>query len=163
MNLRGIVSVAGKPGLYKVIGQNKAGFVLESMDAARNKVVINGNARVAALREITVYGENEDLQLINIFENMSAVGTEVPDVKADNNVLKTFFAKVAPEHDGERVYVSDIKKIVSWYKILSVLPLWGEEDPDATVASESTPEAIVKEEEIEEKPKKAKKTTKKAE
>src|SRR2546428_6722724 len=100
MNLKGIVSVAGKPGLYKVIGQNKAGFVLESMDAAKSKVVINGNARVAALREITVYGENEDLQLIGIFESMNAIAKEIPDVKADNNVLKAFFAKVAPEHDG---------------------------------------------------------------
>jgi hypothetical protein len=156
MNLRGIVAVSGKPGLYKVIGQNKAGFVLESLDEARNKVVISGNAKVAALQEITVYGENEDLQLVDILEKIDTESSSVPDLKADNNILKAFFAKVAPEHDGERVYVSDIKKIVGWYKILSVLPLWKEASPEAPAATEPVVEEVVEEE----APKKAKKTKK---
>ncbi|UKJ07050.1 DUF5606 domain-containing protein [Solitalea lacus] len=159
MNLRGIVAVSGKPGLYKVIGQNKAGFVLESLDEAKNKTVINGNAKVAALQEITVYGQAEDLQLKEIIAKMGENLAGVPDAKADGKVLKDYFAVVAPDHDTERVYASDIKKIVSWVKILSALPLWNEADPDAEAASDEE----VKAEETatpEEAPKKAKKTKK---
>ncbi|POY35030.1 hypothetical protein C3K47_17385 [Solitalea longa] len=161
MNLRGIVAVSGKPGLYKVIGQNKAGFVLESLDEAKNKTVINGNAKVAALHEITVYGQNDDLQLRDIIAKMGEDLNAVPDPKEDGKVLKNYFAAMAPEHDSERVYVSDIKKIVSWVKILSGFPLWDEADPDAgtsePVVEEGKEETIA--EEVE-KPKKARKAKK---
>lgn len=156
MNLRGIVAVSGKPGLYKVIGQNKAGFVLESLDEAKNKTVINGNAKVAALQEITVYGQSDDLQLKDILAKMGEDLTKVPDAKADGKVLKDYFATVAPDHDSERVYASDIKKIVSWVKILSGFPLWTEADLDA----EAPVQEEQKEEVAEEAPKKTRKTKK---
>lgn len=160
MNLRGIVAVSGKPGLYKVIGQNKAGFVLESLDEAKNKTVINGNAKVAALQEITVYGQSDDLQLKGILAKMGENLSSVPDPKADNKVLKDYFKAVAPDHDDERVYVSDIKKIVSWVKLLSVLPIWNEADPDAEAPVEApvAEEAPVAAEEP--APKKTRKTKK---
>ncbi|MCO4292092.1 DUF5606 domain-containing protein [Solitalea sp. MAHUQ-68] len=159
MNLRGIVAVSGKPGLYKVIGQNKAGFVLESLDEAKNKTVINGNAKVAALQEITVYGQNDDLHLRDIIAKMGENLAGVPEPKADGKVLKDYFAAVAPEHDSERVYVSDIKKIVSWVKILSTFPLWNEADSEV---EQTQPVEEVEEKAVEEAPapKKTRKTKK---
>lgn len=130
MNLTGIVSVTGKPGLYKVIGQNKSGFILETLDAAKNKLLINPNTRIAALKEITIFGDNDDIRLQDVLEKMKEqVETlPVPGPKADNKTLKEYFEKIAPDHDRDRVYVSDIKKIVSWYAILSGLPLFEEEE-----------------------------------
>ena len=139
MNLRGICSVSGKPGLYKALGQNKAGFILESLDGTKTKIMTNATSKLATLEDITVYGESDDLQLTGIFQKMKddAAKTAVPDAKADNKALKAYFATIAPDHDSERVYVSDIKKIVSWYHLLSKLPLWEEEPP----AQEELPEA----------------------
>jgi hypothetical protein len=130
MNLRGIVAVSGRPGLFKLVGQNKAGYVLESLDAQKVKIVANmTTTKLASLEDITVYGEDEDLKLKDVLANIVAAKGDVPDAKAEPGVLKAFFAKVAPGHDQEKVYASDMKKIVSWYHLLKDLPLFSEEAP----------------------------------
>jgi hypothetical protein len=132
MNLRGIVAVSGRPGLYKLVGQNKAGYVLESLDAQKAKIIANvSNTKLASLEDITVYGQDDDLKLVDVFANMAATKGEVPDSKADVSTLKAFFEEVAPNHDQEKVYASDMKKIVSWYHLLKDLPLFTEEAPVA--------------------------------
>jgi hypothetical protein len=127
MNLQGIVAVSGKPGLWKALTQNKSGFVLESLDEKKTKLVANiSTAKLAALDEITIFGEDDDIRLTAIFERMKAAAS-VPDAKADGNKLRAFFREVAPDHDEEKVYTSDIKKVVSWFGILKDLPLFNEE------------------------------------
>lgn len=129
MNLRGIVSVSGKPGLFKLIGQNKSGFILESLDEQKVKIVVNmSNTKMASLEDITIFGDDDDIRLPDVFEAMKGQ-EKTPDVKADGKVLREFFRTVAPNHDEDRVYASDIKKIVSWYAILKELPLFEEESP----------------------------------
>lgn len=130
MNLRALVSVTGKPGLFKLIGQNKGGFILESLDAAKIKSVVNlNNTKMATLEDITIYGEEEDIRLLDIFETIKSNGGNTPDLKADGQTLRDFFREVAPSHDEARVYTSDIKKIVSWYNIIKEFPLFEEEAP----------------------------------
>lgn len=130
MNLEGLVAVSGKPGLYKLIGQNKSGFILESLDEQKSKTIVNmATAKLASLEDITVYGEDEDLKLKDIFEKMK-VATKVPEAKADGKVLRAFFLEVAPDHDEARVYSSDIKKIVNWFHILKDLPLFSEAEKE---------------------------------
>ena len=132
MNLRGIVAVSGRPGLYKLVGQNKAGYVLESLDAQKTKIIANvSNTKLASLEDITVYGQEDDLKLVDVLANIAATKGEVPDSKADANTLKAFFEEVAPNHDEDKVYTSDMKKIVSWYHLLKDLPLFTEEAPEA--------------------------------
>ena len=100
MNLRGIVSVSGRPGLFKLIGQNKAGYVLESLDEQKLKIVANlTNTKLASLEDITIYGEDEELKLTDVLANIAATKTAIPDVKADGNTLRKFFEEVAPNHD----------------------------------------------------------------
>lgn len=148
MNLEGLVAVSGKPGLYKLIGQNKSGFILESLDEQKSKIIVNmATAKLASLEDITVYGEDEDLKLKDIFEKMKAAA-KVPEAKADGKVLRSFFFEVAPDHDETRVYSSDIKKIVSWFHILKDLPLFSEAEKEEKAEE---PKAEVKE-----KPKAAK-------
>jgi len=134
MNLRGIVSVSGKPGLWKALAQNKTGFILESLDANKTKLVANlSTAKIAALDEITIFGDYEDIRLTDVFGRMKDAKS-VPDAKADGKVLRDFFREVAPGHDEEKVYASDMKKIVSWYHIIKDLPLFSEPDPNEAVA-----------------------------
>src|ERR1700761_2444793 len=133
MNLRGIVSVAGKPGLWKALAQNKTGFILESLDAQKTKLVANlSTAKIAALDEITIFGEDEDIRLLDVLERMKAV-KNVPEAKADGKQLRELFREVAPGHDEEKVYASDMKKVVSWYHIMKDMPLFNEAAPTDAV------------------------------
>lgn len=131
MNLRGLVSVSGKPGLYKLIGQNKSGFILESLDELKNKIVVNiSTAKMASLEDITVFGENADIKLSDIFLKMKDA-KNIPDAKAaDGKALRAFFLEVAPDHDPERVYASDMKKIITWFNLIKELPLFTEAAPE---------------------------------
>jgi hypothetical protein len=151
MNLRGIVAVSGRSGLFKLVGQNKAGYILEGLDAQKLKVIANlTNTKLAALEEITVYGEDTELKLSDVLVSIDAAKAEMPDTKADTQTLRKFFLQVAPNHDQERVYGSDMKKILSWYLILKDLPLFTEEAPAPLGA-----EAEKVEEKVEAKPKAA--------
>lgn len=137
MNLRGIVSVSGKPGLFKLIGQNKAGFVLESLDAQKIKTVVSlSTTKMASLEDITIFGEEDDIRLPDVLEKMKTA-EEIPDLKqSKGDDLRVFFRTVAPQHDEDRVYTSDIKKIISWFTILKELPLFNEEAPEALNAAD---------------------------
>ncbi|SKB79323.1 hypothetical protein SAMN05660226_03183 [Parapedobacter luteus] len=126
MNLKALVAVTGKPGLFKLIGQNKGGFVLESLDDQKIKSVVNpATTKLATLEDITVFGSEDELKLTDILERMKTHG-EVPHAKSDGKTLRQFFREVAPAHDEERVYASDIKKIINWYHIIKELPLFNE-------------------------------------
>lgn len=173
MNLQGIVAVSGKPGLWKALAQNKNGYVLESLDAQKTKLVANlSTAKLAALSEITIFGVDDDIKLTDVFEQMKNA-TSIPDAKADGKKLREFFFEVAPDHDEEKVYASDMKKIISWYQLLKDLPLFNEPDPTVAPAEAEEPAAAVEtpvavEETAEKAPAEApkpktKKTTKKAE
>jgi len=130
MNLRALVSVTGKPVLFKLIGQNKGGFILESLDEKKIKSTVNlSTTKMATLEDITIYGEEDEIRLLDVFEAIKERGGDTPDVKADGNALREFFREVAPGHDESRVYSSDIKKIISWYNIIKDLPLFEEEAP----------------------------------
>ena len=136
MNLLGIVAVSGKPGLWKALAQNKTGYILESLDALKTKMVANiSTAKIAALNEITLFGEDEDIKLIDVFERMKN-SASVPDAKADGKKLRDFFREVAPDHDEEKVYASDMKKVLNWYTIIKDLPLFTEADPAAPIAEQ---------------------------
>jgi hypothetical protein len=142
MNLQGIVAVSGKPGLWKALTQNKTGFVLESLDEKRTKLVANiSTAKLASLDEITIFGDDEDIRLKDVFDRMKTAAN-VPDSKADGTKLRSFFREVAPGHDEEKVYASDMKKIVNWFAILKDLPLFSEADPSAAPAAEAAPVAV---------------------
>jgi hypothetical protein len=131
MNLRGIVAVSGRPGLFKLIGQNKAGYVLEGLDAQKLKIVANlSTTKLASLEDITIYGEDQEIKLIEVLTKIGA-HKNVPDAKADGNALKSFFEEVAPDYDKDKVYTSDMKKIIGWYQLLKDLPLFTEAAPGA--------------------------------
>ncbi len=160
MNLRGVVAVSGRPGLFKLIGQNKAGYVLEGLDAQKLKIVANiSTTKLASLEDITIYGDEEELKLSDVLSNIGA-SADVPDAKADVQKLKSFFEQVAPNFDKDKVYTSDIKKILVWYHLLKDLPLFQEAAPDA--AGQAAPVQIEEKAEVKAKAVKAKPSNAKA-
>jgi hypothetical protein len=123
--LKDIVSITGKPGLYKVIARTNRGLIVESLDDKKTRLPVSATQQVALLDDITIYTTAEEsLPLKDIFQKIEDYTKDkaLPGAKDDTNTIKEFFAEVAPEHDPERVYVSDMKKILKWYEILAANP-----------------------------------------
>jgi len=120
MDLKKIVSISGKPGLFKVTGQGKQSVVVESLiDGKRFPAFAHD--RMSSLEEISMYTQNGDRPLKEIFKALKdKFGNDIgfDPKKADNNLLKSRFAEVVPDYDTEAVYSSDIKKVFSWYMLL---------------------------------------------
>ena len=120
MELRTVLSITGKPGLFKLVAQNKGGVVVESLlDGKRTS--ISASANVSSLGDIAIYTYEEEVPLREVFKAMSAVtgGKEALSHKSSKADLEDFFGEVLPKFDQERVYASDIKKIVQWFNILA--------------------------------------------
>lgn len=119
MNLTGIIAIAGKPGLYKVISRSKSGLVVENL-ADKKKMPALATHKISALEDISIYTEGEDMPLSEVFDKVYAFtkGGATIDSKADGAELFSYFAKIIPEFDKGRVYPSDLKKLFSWYAIL---------------------------------------------
>ena len=120
MDLGKILAISGKPGLYKMLSQTKSGFIVESLSDEKRFPVF-AHERVSSLEEISIFTTGEDdLPLKDVFRKISEKleGKPAPDVASDSKALKTFFMEAIPEYDPERVYVSDMKKTISWYNLL---------------------------------------------
>jgi hypothetical protein len=121
MEFKEIATVSGKPGLYKVLKPSRSGVILESMDAKRGKLVVGANQRVSLLSEISIYTLTEEgasplLEVLKTIEKEFQGDTGLAD--ADNDEYKAFLKHVLPEYDEDRVYVSDIKKLINWYNVI---------------------------------------------
>lgn len=122
MDLKDVAAVSGKSGLFKVVKPTRTGVILETIDAQKKKTIANANSRVSILKEISIYtttGENSVL-LEEVFKTIhKKFGQEIKVTsKSSEKELLDFLEDVVPDYDNERVYLSDIKKLVSWYKIL---------------------------------------------
>lgn len=119
MKLSELASVSGKGGLFKVLAPTKTGVILESLDEQKTKLVANANHRISLLHEISIYTTTKE-GTVNLQAVLKKINSEFgndPGVDGDSdaNELKAFLKSVLPEYDEDRVYVSDIKKLVRWY------------------------------------------------
>lgn len=122
MDLKGIVNITGKPGLYKVLSTTKGGFIVEALDGSGKRSVIPGTSKVAALEDISVYTADDQEALKDIFRRMKAENTDLSDIdiaKADNDSIVKRFETLVPNYDREQVYVSDMRKLMKWYVMLA--------------------------------------------
>ena len=117
--LEGILSIAGKSGLFKLVSQGRNAIIVESL-ADGKRMPVSGSARVSALQEISMYTVDGDVKLSHVMANIYKLtdGKECIPATSSNAELKEFMAKALPEWDADRIYVSDIKKLVAWYNIL---------------------------------------------
>lgn len=141
MDLKGIVNITGKPGLYKVLSTTKGGFIVEALDGSGKRTVIPGTSKVAALEDISVYTADDQEALIDIFRRMKAENTDLSDLdiaKADNDAIIKRFETLVPNYDREQVYVSDMRKLMKWYVLLA--PMLDFEAADKADAETETEE-----------------------
>ncbi|MCX6291772.1 MAG: DUF5606 domain-containing protein [Bacteroidetes bacterium] len=120
MELKDIISIPGTGGLYKVVAQSKNGFIVESL-TDNKRMPISASQRISSLVDIALFTKNEDMPLKDVFKKIQETdgGKLSVDPKADQKILKDYFKKIVPDFDEERVYASDMKKILTWYELLS--------------------------------------------
>ncbi len=120
MSLDKILSISGKPGLYKVVTPTRSGFVAESL-LDNKRITVNAHSNVSVLSEIAVYTLTEELPLREVFKKIrtkeDGKATSISH-KDSKDILEEYFFEVLPDYDEDRVYASDIKKIVQWYNLL---------------------------------------------
>lgn len=118
MDLSRILSITGKSGLYKLITQNKTSFIVESLHDGKRIPAFQHDG-VSTLDNISIFTEDNDIPLVKVFQSIYAKenGAPLPE-KMDNEQMKKYFAEILPNYDRDRVYVSNMKKVFSWYNIL---------------------------------------------
>ena len=119
MQLEKIISISGKPGLYKLISQLKSGFIIEDV-LTKKKVSIGNTSQVSLLDNIAMFTFDKEVPLFEVFENVAKNNDykETISHKSSDAELRAFMLESLPDYDTERVYVSDIKKLAQWYNIL---------------------------------------------
>lgn len=122
MKLSEIAAVSGKGGLFKVLKPAKAGLILESMDENKTKIMASGSHKVSLLDEISIYTHTKEgtTPLEEVLKKIHKdFGDDIGlDANAEGAELKAFLKSILPDYDENRVYVSDIKKLVKWYSVL---------------------------------------------
>lgn len=129
MKLKDILAISGKSGLYKFVSQGRNGIIVESFED-HSRSLAHASAKVSALEDIAIFTATEELPLATVFKKIfeKEGGKATISHKSSPEELKAFFANVLPDYDREKVYVSDIKKVVNWYNILVGLNLLTFED-----------------------------------
>ena len=119
MQLEKIISISGKPGLFKLISQLRNGFIIEDV-TTQKKISISNTSQVSLLDNISMYTFDSEVPLFDVFENIAKKEDYKATIshKASPEELRSFMAEVLPNYDVERVYDSDIKKLAQWYNIL---------------------------------------------
>ena len=120
MDLSKILSIGGKPGLYKVLGQTQNnGIIVESL-ADKKRFPAYATNKISSLEDISIYTEEEDVPLKDVFQKMYEKhnGEKSIDPNVGGNELRNYFKEILPDFDEDRVYNSDIKKVIKWYNDL---------------------------------------------
>jgi hypothetical protein len=119
MNLQGIISISGRPGLYKVVAQGKNTVIVESM-TDKKRFPAHATDKISALEDISVYTTDEDVKLTEVYSKMFETlgGKEALSHKEDPKKLRAFVLTFLPNYDSDRVYDSDVRKLFQWYNTL---------------------------------------------
>ena len=137
MNLEKILSISGKPGLFALKVQTRTGFIAESLLDGK-KITVSLKVNVSLLTEISIYTIDAEKPLTEVMRNIAIKENEGPALshKEDNAKLVAYFTEILPDYDSERVYPSDIKKVLNWYNLLQSKGLVSKEEPKIENAEE---------------------------
>ena len=117
--LKEILSISGKPGLQKLVSNSSNALIVESLIDGK-RFPAYSNAKIIALEDISIYPETEDMPLKDVFKRMydKEEGKQALSHKESNDKIVSYFSEIVPEYDKDRVYTSDMKKIIQWYNLL---------------------------------------------
>ena len=145
MNLKDFVAVSGLSGIYRMAANRNNGLIIEDLDSGKKRFASARTHQFTPLESIAIYTDDDDsIELAKVFSNMQdqAEDNPIPAGNAKSDVLREYFNDVLPNHDRERVHVSDIKKVIKWYRFL--------QERNLLNLSEEAPESAEKEETAEE-------------
>lgn len=138
--LKTILSISGKPGLYKLISQAKNMLIVESISPEKRRMPAYGNEKITSLADIAMYTDDSEKPLkevlASIKEKEKGAIASIDPKKASADELRSYFAEILPDYDRERVYTADIKKLISWYNILVTNGITDFEDEEVEKAAE---------------------------
>ena len=152
MDLKEIMSVSGHSGLFKYVSQGRNGIIVESF-ADNKRIFVSASQKVSSLGDIAIFTDGDEVPLKEVFRKIHEIepGVPAPDPKSSPETLKAFMEKILPNYDRNRVYVSDLKKLVGWYNSLLASNMLSFEDetaeksapePDEKPAEEKKEEAV---------------------
>ncbi len=164
MEYKEIVSVTGLGGLYQLVTTKSDGAIVRSITDKSTKFISARKYNVTPLDSIEIYTTSDNIRLHEIFEKMKDIEAKTApvDAKSDNDTIKGYFREVYPDLDEERVYVSDMKKMLKWYVLLKDNDLLNFEAPEEETTEEESTSAAEEKKKEEPKPKKKAATKKKA-
>ena len=124
MKLEGIINVSGKPGLFKIISRSNNTVIIESLTDQKRTAIYSHN-QANLLDEIGIYTYNDTVPISNIFTEIAKKTSCGPSInhKSSKDELMNYFRDILPEYDEDRVYISDIKKVIQWYNIMQSVNL----------------------------------------
>jgi len=119
IDLTGIISITGQPGLYKIIAQSKNGIIVEGF-SDKKRLNVYASTKVSTLSDISMFTTGDDKPLDEIMTNIHKKenGGAAIDNKADDKAIEKYFAEILPEYDKDRVYISNMRKLLTWYNAL---------------------------------------------
>jgi len=144
MVLKDILFISGQGGLFKYISQGRNSVIVESL-SDQKRTTISATTKISMLEDISVFSENDDIPLREVFRKIQekeSGGAAIPH-KSPDAELKKYFAQVLPDYDKDRVYVSDIRKVVQWYNTLRELGITDFEPPAEEAAEGEAAETEV--------------------
>ncbi|WP_313805234.1 DUF5606 domain-containing protein [Flavobacterium sp.] len=133
MSIERILAISGKPGLYDLKLQTRTGFVAESLIDGK-KITVGMRSNVSLLSEISIYTNSGEVRLSEVFRKIAEKENNGPAIshKEDNAKLESYFSEVLPDYDQDRVYASDIKKVLNWYNMLQAKGIVSKDAPAET-------------------------------
>lgn len=142
IGIKDIVALTGAPGLHRIVKADDKAIIVESMDERKKRQMVRGNVMVSKLVDVSIYTDDESEPLVNILRTIKEkYGDALPvDKKSSKNDLIDFFSEVLPNFDKERVYASNIKKILGWYQLLTEQEIDWEVEEEEEAAGEAPTE-----------------------
>jgi hypothetical protein len=153
MDLKEIMSVSGQSGLFKFVSQGRNGIIVESF-SDKKRTFISASQKVNSLGDIAIFTDGDEIPLKDVLKKIHDLdpGVPAPDAKSSPDILRKFMEKVLPNYDREKVYISDIKKLVTWYNALLEMKLLNFEEEAVPESKESSKETAQEEAQVEKKP-----------
>ena len=141
MELKGIISIAGRPGLFKIVSQGKVNVIVESL-LDKKRFPAFASEKISSIEDISIFTYEEDVKLTSIFEKLytHTEGKESISHKVDETEMRSLFIELLPNYDAERVYLSDIRKVFQWYNLLLKEGLLTPSQPAESTEKELTEE-----------------------
>ena len=117
--LKGILAISGQPGLFKMVAESKNNIIVESLETGK-RMPAYSTSKISALEDIAIFTDADDIPLKDVFKAISEKedGGKTINHKSSSKELRDYFGEVLPDYDRDRVYVSDIKKVLLWYNTL---------------------------------------------